>query len=114
MSAGRVHSCGVTVDGRGLCWGDNSEGETDLSGGFFKSLGAGYYTSCGIRTSSRIECFGYDAYNIFSDEPDGKFRQVDYGSYSEHACAVEKNGESIQCWGTNNTYGQQDVPPGLD
>ena len=51
---------------------------------------------------------------VFSDEPDGRFRQVDYGSYSEHACAVEKNGESIQCWGTNNTYGQQDVPPGLD
>jgi alpha-tubulin suppressor-like RCC1 family protein len=69
---GREHSCGVTPDGVGYCWGRNNEGELGdtaaprTSGVFgrvsmpepIRSIGAGDYHSCAIGISGTTYCWG--------------------------------------------------------
>ncbi len=74
VSAGYAHSCGVTTNGVGYCWGDNSESqlgqENAQAGGFgflpgviagdlrFTMLGAGVVHSCGLTTLGVVYCWG--------------------------------------------------------
>jgi len=114
LSAGIDHVCGIkNDDSTVLCWGDNSEGQTDAPGGTFLEISAGAYFNCGLKSDHTIVCWGKD----FSGEtsppgdtiPKGKqFTQIETG-YS-HACALQSDG-NVRCWG-NNSSSQSVYLPG--
>ena len=76
LSAGGVHTCGVSTSGQAYCWGDNLEGRLGTGGsGFtarkwntkpaavksdllFTMISAGDYHSCGVTTEGTVYCWG--------------------------------------------------------
>jgi len=79
LSAGGVHTCGVTTGGKAYCWGDNLEGRLGTGGGFFTArqfdtkptaiqsdlqftmISAGDYHSCGVASDGTVYCWGGNA-----------------------------------------------------
>ncbi len=72
VSAGMLHTCGLTTSGAAYCWGHNGAGElgdgtaTDrwvpvaVSGGLtFSAITAGALHTCGLTTSGEAYCWGY-------------------------------------------------------
>jgi alpha-tubulin suppressor-like RCC1 family protein len=74
--AGDQHTCGATTGNRGYCWGRNAEGQlgigiygirngrqvpTAVLGGLsFRQVLAGRVHTCGVTTSDRAYCWGYN------------------------------------------------------
>jgi alpha-tubulin suppressor-like RCC1 family protein len=71
LSAGGSHTCGVTTNGPGYCWGDNSAGQLGngskaasripvrVSGGLtFEAISAGTRHTCGVTTDGAVFCWG--------------------------------------------------------
>ena len=72
VTAGGNHTCAITTDGTGYCWGSNDNGRlglghpnngyytpTTISGAMtWQRLSAGGSHTCGIDTSSRAYCWG--------------------------------------------------------
>ncbi len=130
ITAGRAHTCGITVTGVAYCWGNNAFGQlgdggvvTESSvpvlvsdGRTFREISAGNDHTCAITTTSDVYCWGADASGQLGDGgPNtdqsaptlvlgtaGLFNFVSAGS--EHTCAVTLAGAGY-CWG-KNTEGQ--------
>ncbi|HEV7914025.1 MAG TPA: hypothetical protein VGP22_09675, partial [Albitalea sp.] len=87
ISAGETHTCGVDLDNRAFCWGDNTHGQLgtgtlpDLSCGLdpqqqprlcqpapvevsgalrFRTVSAGDGHSCGLTTGGDVFCWGHN------------------------------------------------------
>ena len=60
VSAGDLHSCGVTSSGSVQCWGYNDGGQSTPPTGSFQSVSAGGYHTCGLTSSGSVECWGYN------------------------------------------------------
>ncbi|HEY8257612.1 MAG TPA: hypothetical protein VIG08_08130 [Gemmatimonadales bacterium] len=71
VSAGGIHTCGVTTDDRAYCWGGNNLGQLGdgtttqrlrpvaVAGGLrFKTITAGANYTCGITTGDKSYCWG--------------------------------------------------------
>ncbi len=87
VTAGELHSCGLTNTGQALCWGWNQSGSlgvainflytplpASVEGGLtFSSLAASGETSCGITTDGLAYCWGSNARGVLgngvSDDP---------------------------------------------
>lgn len=75
LSANGDHACALEADGTGWCWGSNTYGElgtgsatpdhepapVQVQGGPWASLAAGGFTTCGVLTSGRAQCWGDNA-----------------------------------------------------
>ncbi len=140
VSAGRNHTCGVTADGSGWCWGNDAQQELGngastattyipglVSGGHLWSLiSASDYYSCGLRTDGTVYCWGSDATgqlgNGASGNQNAPFAITGSALYSYidtaegHACGIQTNG-SAWCWGAgadgrlgNGAIGNQQSP----
>jgi len=100
VSAGNVHSCGVTTDNRAYCWGDNDFGRlgtgsatgpetctgavgpfpcstrpAPVAGGLrFRQISAGNAYTCGVTTGYRAYCWGWNGSGQLGDGTTGTTR----------------------------------------
>jgi alpha-tubulin suppressor-like RCC1 family protein len=128
VSAGQVHTCGVTTDDRAFCWGWNGSGTlgtgtglisdvpAPVAGGLrFRQVSAGWTMTCGITIpDDRIWCWGENYYGQLGDGTGQgsptpvpiagghRWDQVDAGL--GHACGVTAGNRAF-CWGFNQ-FGQ--------
>lgn len=128
LSTGRFHNCGVALDDRAYCWGNNRQGalgngtkansETPVpvSGGLrFKHVSAGRDYTCGITLDSRAYCWGFNFDGELGDGsgyPTNTNRLVPVAvaggrSYrliragETHTCAITTSDLAF-CWGKND------------
>lgn len=96
IAAGRHHACGLRTDGVAHCWGDNSNGATDVpSGILFRQISAGRHFTCGLRYEGAVTCWGRNT-DGQTDAPQGLFTQIAAGN--AHSCALDTDG-AVVCWG---------------
>lgn len=129
----RGHSCGVTFDERGVCWGYGGAGELGdgttgqrrlprlvLGGLHFREViagigpGGGYGSSCGVTTVDRAYCWGANGRGQLGDGTtttrltpvavSGGLRFSRVSTGFEQTCGVT-TGSRAYCWGYNY-YGQ--------
>ena len=122
LSAGSVHTCGVTTDGAAFCWGGNfpngqlGTGGTDghlspvaVTGDHeFASIRAGPDHTCGVNTDGAAFCWGLGATGRLGTggtgtelspvEVAGNHRFVSISVGNVHSCAVAVDGKAY-CWG---------------
>lgn len=139
ISAGGVHTCGVSTAGVGYCWGDNVNAQLGsstasevaqptlvLGGHTWASISAGTINTCGITTAGAGYCWGSDTYGQLGDGGTVSGSTVDTaavpvpvaGSHTWkqisvgqfHACGVTTAGAAY-CWGKNDIgrLGNNDV-----
>ena len=128
VSAGYLHSCALTTNGKVWCWGYNGYGQlgdnttTNSSKpvavanlGKVKAIDAGYLHTCAITTKGAVKCWGYNANGQLGDNSTtssltpvtvyGLTKGVKAVSASyTGTCAISSKG-AAKCWG-DNTYGQ--------
>jgi alpha-tubulin suppressor-like RCC1 family protein len=122
VSAGNYYSCGVTMDDRAYCWGENVYGKLGdgtstprltpvavVGGHRFRQVDAGGSHTCGVTPSDEAFCWGYNRYGQLGDSSEfyqrrkpvrvagGRhFRQVAAGGL--HTCGAT-TGYRAYCWG---------------
>lgn len=133
VSAGLIHTCGLTKEGDAYCWGNGQygglgDGSTEarlvptlVSGDLtFETISAGFYHTCGLTTSSEAYCWGSGG-ALGNGSTDLKpvptmvsggltFETVSAGVY--HTCGVTAEGEAY-CWGDGSfgKLGNKDSSP---
>lgn len=124
ISAGFLHSCGVTTDARVLCWGAGLEGQIGdgkLLDRFIPTAVAGTRTyrrvsargvshTCAETLNSRLFCWGLNAWGSLGDgttDPSPRpvavatdLRFVQMSAGADHSCAVTAAAVAY-CWGAN-------------
>ncbi len=134
VTAGGFHSCGVSSDGMGFCWGSNSSGQlgtaasvdeaaspVDVSGGAtLLQIDAGAAHTCAVSSQGGVLCWGDNQFGQVGDGtvldqfvpievlPSGTFVSVSAGG--GHTCALDAQGRA-SCWGRNDR-GQLGRPDG--
>ena len=107
VSAGFVHSCGVTTDSLAYCWGNNFAGAlgngssansptpVPVSAGLkWVAISAGAFFSCGIAADSTAYCWGYN--------PDGRLGD---GTTQDHDVPMPIAGSlTIEAISTGGSY----------
>ena len=98
LSAGRAHSCGVSIDGTGYCWGANFTGQLGRDTvGACADVPVGRCSSAPIRVSDTL-----------------RFTAISAGSW-EHSCGATPGGAAY-CWGSDGGSGRLGLggpPPDL-
>lgn len=127
--AGHYHYCAIKTDDTLWCWGWNYTGMTGQGteagnttspaqvsgGGTWLDVGLASASTCGIKSSGKMACFGVDfgePLNTFAPVPVAggyKWQKIETGGYyyngwDEHACGIRTDGV-MMCWG-GNEYGQ--------
>jgi alpha-tubulin suppressor-like RCC1 family protein len=127
VTAGRLHTCGVTAAGPAYCWGGNSFGQlgdgtptTRLTpvpvapGVSFAAVDAGDFHTCGVTAAGTAYCWGSNSVGQLGDgtttpqsspvlvkAPAGvSFAAVTAGA--AHTCGVTAAGV-VYCWGANGS-----------
>ena len=122
IKAGYQHVCGRLEDASVRCWGASdfeqstspTEAEIDAlaqdsvegTEAPWKTVGAGYAHSCGLRSGGAILCWGLDTERQSSpptrDERGARIPWVTISVGGFHGCGLDDRG-SIRCWGSNYT-----------
>jgi alpha-tubulin suppressor-like RCC1 family protein len=121
VSAGDLHTCGVTTTGAAYCWGANNEGQlgdgttTDrtspvpvLGGLTFAALSADSVHTCGVTTTGGAYCWGDNGAGELGDgtttnrtSPMAVSGALTFGAVSvgeAHTCGITA-GAAAYCWG---------------
>lgn len=125
LSAGELHTCGISTGGFAYCWGENSSGQlgngapgpdadtpTTVAGGLtFTEISAGGRHACGIATGGDLYCWGANdslqlgtstAPNVVSSTPllvSGISNVIQVSAGANHTCALVQGGQAY-CWGS--------------
>lgn len=127
LTTARFHTCSITPDGTGYCWGRNSSGQLGVgsamessatplavAGGLvLTSVTAVAEHTCGVTADGAAYCWGEnDAGQLGNNNPgvstatptrvlhDAPFAQVSAGF--RHTCGIDANGLAW-CWGGNSS-----------
>jgi alpha-tubulin suppressor-like RCC1 family protein len=132
LSSGFMHTCGITTDGRVLCWGHSSAGQLGdgrtwsnatpvvVSGGHtFTQVSAGEGHTCALTADSVAYCWGRNERGELGNgtwtgsavpvavATELRFRQLsagaDYGGGNGYTCGVTTDNEGY-CWGAAGRY----------
>jgi alpha-tubulin suppressor-like RCC1 family protein len=118
------HTCGVTLDGKGYCWGYNAWGmlgngasgapsavPVAVGGGItFRSISAGADHSCGVGTDNRAYCWGNNDWRqlgkgtAMSSMPTRVSETLSFAKIvagTAFTCGLTTDGETY-CWGANS------------
>lgn len=123
LSAGLVHSCGVTRAGEAYCWGADDRGQLGdatttsrsapvrVAGSYsFRLVRTGNNHTCGLTTAGEVACWGANDRGQLGDgstslrsspvrvAAEARFVSVSAGW--NHSCAVATDG-TAWCWGAN-------------
>ena len=118
ISAGGFHSCGVTINGLGYCWGKRDYGQlgdggstqgtesnpVPVSGGLnFLKILAGENNSCGLTKSGSVFCWGrVDGVIISQNNTPTLISGITFTTITiaAHSCGLSTDGQAY-CWGRN-------------
>ena len=125
INAGYFHTCGVTTEDAGYCWGDNYTGQlgtgsdtdftivpVEVSGGHtWTSINGGANHTCGMTTDGSGYCWGANDGGQLGnglttdishgpDEISGGHTWTSINAGSSHTCGVTTEGSGY-CWGDN-------------
>jgi alpha-tubulin suppressor-like RCC1 family protein len=121
ITAGDLHTCGLTDTGEGWCWGMDVSGQTAsfsaptrVPGGLqFQSISAGGFFDCGITVGGAAYCWGYNGAGeagTGSSTPAAPLATptavatpvplVSIVGGEVHACGLTSDGTAY-CWGDN-------------
>lgn len=123
VSAGHGHTCAV-VSGRLQCWGDNSYGQSGngnttspqtytynytggLMGTAVKQVGAGGYSTCGLRSEGSVYCWGYNglgqlgigSYTQQSSPTTAALTSVEQIAVGAYTVCARRSDKTVWCWG---------------
>lgn len=123
--ASETHSCAIATAGNVYCWGTNASGQLGDGtvvnrsapvavvglGTGVAQLAVGWYHSCALMRTGKINCWGYGAYGQLGSgqtanqttpgEVSGISDAVAVGAGAQHTCAALADG-SVKCWGRND------------
>ena len=94
ISAGERHTCGLQVDGTVVCWGDNTDNQTNAPSDTFIQIAAGPTGTCGVKSDGKLACWG-TYLPIPADLTEETFTQISFGK--SHICALKSNTQAV-CW----------------
>ena len=98
VGAGGLHSCGIRLDGRLRCWGNDSQGQSTPPAGTFLGLAIGYQHGCTLDAEGTATCWGRNDQGQASP-PLGSFSTLSAGG--GHSCALDAAGLP-SCWGRDD------------
>ncbi len=112
VSAGYIHSCGLTTAGVAYCWGNSSPGPDSVRTGLtFSAVSAAVYHTCGLTVAGAAYCWGYNTYGQLGNGDTTTswapvpvsgglvFSAVSTGG--THSCALTVS-HAVYCWGLNS------------
>ena len=124
VTAGAMHTCGVTTSGAAYCWGFGGAGQLGdgsatisqmtpvaVSGGLtFASVSAGGGYTCGVTNSGAAYCWGEGENGQLGNGSErdqarpaavsGRLTFATVSAGEDHACGVTTTGDAY-CWGNN-------------
>ncbi len=124
VTAGRLHTCGVTTTHKAYCWGSNRYGEVGdsstaplrrrpslvVGGHAFVQIEAGGGQTCAVTETDRAFCWGYGGNGEIGDgtanvrfwpvRVAGGLRVERLSAGVAHTCA-ESTSNAAYCWGAN-------------
>ncbi len=128
LTAGTWHTCGIDTAGRAWCWGydfqgqlgDGNDGQADehtpvaVAGNHvFTRLSASYGHTCGIDTTGKAWCWGWDSHGQLGDGDDGQAAEyapvpvaasltfTTLVAGAAHTCGIDTTGKAW-CWGLDH------------
>lgn len=104
LALGEMHSCGLTHEGRVVCWGLDESGQGGSRPEAFLTLSAADDHSCGLTLAGDVLCWGHDRFGEAPALVTGPFLTVD--TSEKYTCAVAAGGR-IRCWGLQDEVVQQ-------
>ncbi|MFN0182151.1 MAG: Ig-like domain-containing protein [Gemmatimonadales bacterium] len=133
ISAGEIHTCGLTLAGQAFCWGDNSTGQIGTGNAnphlvpaqvvdnrVFVSIRTGGSHTCALTNAGAAFCWGFndhgqvgDGTEITRSRPTAVARNLTFVQLEvrrQFACGRTAAGQTY-CWG-QNLYGQLGVGEG--
>jgi hypothetical protein len=107
IGAGLSHTCAIRSGGTVKCWGDDTDGQTDVPAGLeLVQITSGDNHNCGIEAGGTVACWGDDTAGQAPAITTTEYSQVAAGS--DHTCGIRKIDSTVACWGDN---GDGEAPP---